>query len=539
MLWACLHLTELAVDAVFADRAAEGPRAVYDAASRDRRVVCADPGAQASGIRPGLSAATARALDAALALRPRDPAAETARLSTVAAMAYAFSGQVALEPPDAVLLEIGASLRLFGGWARIDHGLRAGLRELGHRHRIAVAPTPAAARVFAASRDGAFVEGASALDRQLRQLPLEAAGLPGEAGRLLARAGLRRLGEAMALPRPALLRRVGEACGLHLDRLDGRHADLRPLYRPPDRFEREIPFEYGIVASDALLFPLRRLLGELAAFLAARDGGVARFSLRFVHEGLAPTRLEVGLRRPMREAQTLFDATRGRLERHPLPAPAHALALLAEDLPAFQPERRDLFEHGTRAALDHDSLVERLRARLGDDSVHWLALHADHRPERAWRRAATSPDRPSPTAGARPGTRAPARVRGFSLAREAQEEAVRGAGPPRQDGAGRPAGGSGGARAPSPAAARPPAGSADAGAGRAPPPRPLWLLPAPTPLRARIRRVLGTPERIESGWWDAADARRDYIVAELDTGQRAWLFREAGDGRWMVHGWFA
>jgi protein ImuB len=70
------------------------------------------------------------------------------------------------------------------------------------------------------------------------------------------------------------------------------------------------------------------------------------------------------------------------------------------------------------------------------------------------------------------------------------------------------------------------------------PPRPVWLLPHPQPLRARIVHLHGEAERIESGWWDGDDVRRDYFVADLDSGQRAWLYRDASQ-EWMVHGWFA
>ena len=71
------------------------------------------------------------------------------------------------------------------------------------------------------------------------------------------------------------------------------------------------------------------------------------------------------------------------------------------------------------------------------------------------------------------------------------------------------------------------------------PPRPPWLLPRPLPLRGEVRIVSG-PERLESGWWDGADARRDYYVLETAQGQRAWAFAPAGEqGGWMLHGWFA
>lgn len=72
-------------------------------------------------------------------------------------------------------------------------------------------------------------------------------------------------------------------------------------------------------------------------------------------------------------------------------------------------------------------------------------------------------------------------------------------------------------------------------------PRPGWLLPSPVPLRDHRLRVLAGPERIESGWWDGGDLRRDYYLVETSQGQRAWAFRIAGEqaGPFMLHGWFA
>ncbi|HEY0660730.1 MAG TPA: DNA polymerase Y family protein [Lysobacter sp.] len=71
--------------------------------------------------------------------------------------------------------------------------------------------------------------------------------------------------------------------------------------------------------------------------------------------------------------------------------------------------------------------------------------------------------------------------------------------------------------------------------------RPGWLLPSPIPLRDQHLHVLAGPERIESGWWDGGDLRRDYYLVETSQGQRAWAFRIAGEqgGPFMLHGWFA
>jgi protein ImuB len=72
------------------------------------------------------------------------------------------------------------------------------------------------------------------------------------------------------------------------------------------------------------------------------------------------------------------------------------------------------------------------------------------------------------------------------------------------------------------------------------PPRPGWLLTQPTPWRGQVQQILCGPERIEAGWWEGEEIRRDYYVVETDQGQRAWVFRQAGqqDGMWMLHGWF-
>jgi protein ImuB len=69
-----------------------------------------------------------------------------------------------------------------------------------------------------------------------------------------------------------------------------------------------------------------------------------------------------------------------------------------------------------------------------------------------------------------------------------------------------------------------------------PGPRPLWLL-EPKKLEEDGFVRLAGPERIESGWWDGDDAKRDYFVARLPNSSLAWVYREAGE--WYVHGLFA
>jgi protein ImuB len=225
-------------------------------------------------------------------------------------------------------------------------------------------------------------------------VPVLRARLPGDSARAFERMGLRELGKVLALPRDALGRRFGSELLDHLDAMLGHAPEVLPRYQPPDVFDAVIEMNYEVVSSQALLFPLRRLTADLAAYLSGRDGGVQRFVLRFEHERHAESELVIGLLAPERDPARLFELARGRLEQATLPAPVRALRLLARELPPFVPATRDLFEDRPQQALDWPQLRERLRARLGNESVHGLVPVADHRPERSWQRCDQVPTLP-------------------------------------------------------------------------------------------------------------------------------------------------
>ena len=71
--------------------------------------------------------------------------------------------------------------------------------------------------------------------------------------------------------------------------------------------------------------------------------------------------------------------------------------------------------------------------------------------------------------------------------------------------------------------------------------RPTWLLNRPRKLVTQDTfALIAGPERIESGWWDGLEVRRDYYVAANARGETYWIFREhRGDQGWYLHGVFA
>lgn len=473
MLWACILLPRLALDAVLRRSPDPGaPLALVGGPAHLRSLHAVNEAAAQAGLRIGMRLTAAQALLPEFAMVEHDPRADAHWQRFLAAWAYRHSSLVSAQWPGCIVLEVRASFRLLGPWPRIEARLREELGALGFRHRIALAPTPRAAHVLAGLRDGLVVMQPGAMPALLDRVPVRHARFAGDIGERLHRMGIRDLRTLRTLPRDGLRRRFGLPLLDHLDRLYGDADDPLAYYAPPDHFDARIELGHEVEHHTALLFPLRRLLGDLCTTLSIRDGGVQRFVLRLEHEGRLHTDVEVGLLAPERDPALLFELTRNRLERVQVARPVVGLRLIARALPPFVPAARDLFETRPQQQLPWPQLRERLRARLGDDAVHRIAPRGDPRPEHAW-----------------------ARVDG--------DGAYIDAAPPR-------------------------------------PPRPAWLLRRPIPLRDPRPRIVSGPERLESGWWDGGDARRDYYVLETARGQRAWAFTPAGErGGWMLHGWFA
>lgn len=70
------------------------------------------------------------------------------------------------------------------------------------------------------------------------------------------------------------------------------------------------------------------------------------------------------------------------------------------------------------------------------------------------------------------------------------------------------------------------------------PDRPLWLLERPTLLSA-APELIGSPERIEAGWWSGTDSSRDYYLARSADGGCWWVYHEARTNQWYLQGLWA
>ena len=375
-------------------------------------------------------------------------------LDTLAAWACQFTPRVSLEPPQALLAEVAGSLRRFGGARSLLEKIRQGIAELGLEASLATAPTARAA-LWIARGDGC----------RLEDLPLEVTGFDLD---LFKNIGIATVGELLQLPREGLAKRCGQALLDDLDRALGRLAEPRAFFAPPPRFAARLELPAEATHAEALLFPARRLLVQLAGLLEARQEGIRGFDVVLFHEKKIFSKVSIGLASPTRDQRRMADLLRERLGATQLAQPVESIAVEAADFEPLAGRSRGLFGDAAAEAEDWTRLLERLQARLGREAVHGLTLYPDHRPEYAWRRVT-------------PGDWEP---REF----------------------------------------------------RQPGPRPAWLL-EPRRLGEDGFALLIGPERIECGWWDGDDARRDYFIARVGESTLGWIYREAGE--WYLHGLFA
>lgn len=386
-LWLCGYLPELALEAVGIDiaRAVQTRAAVW----MDRRgaatILAATPPALASGVRPGQTRGAALAICGDLQLYSRDERREKEILGSLAELALGYSAWVSLDHPDAVVLEIGASLKLFGGAKALIGEARGHFAAAGHTLRWAAAPGAAPAWLLARAGRELQIDDRAALRSGLGDLPIHHLPLSETLLSRVGKTGTRTLRDLWRLPRDGLLRRYGAELLVWLDAAAGQEPRPPRLFRPPLRFHAHRWLAQETEHLPWLQSPAIALLEELRAFLIRHDAVTDHIELDLHHHRQAPTPCHLKLRQASRDPDRLMTLLHERLERIALPAPVVALSLSCGDIQAYRATCRDLFElPPAPGATDWDTLLELLEQHLGLGKAQFLTAHADVRPEYAF-----------------------------------------------------------------------------------------------------------------------------------------------------------
>lgn len=465
--------------------------------------------ALASGVRPGLALADARALIPALHVDPANPAADRACLADLADWARRWTPLTAIDG-EGLVLDVAGCAHLLGGEDALMADAARRFAALGFRVQIGFAPNPVAAAALALAGVSERI-GQERLADALNPLPLQCLGLLPELVAGLGRVGLRSIGDLASRPRAPLARRFGQGLIDRLDQAYGvRGAPITPrLTSAPYVSERR--FTEPLTHREDVRLVARDLAVHLASLLERHGEGARAVELSLFKVDGGVLNVPVATSRPLRDARLIADLIGRKLEAlgETLDV-GFGLDVVRLSVTLATVDAASQIDLDARHAEDEAvrRMVDRIGARLGAERLVRLVPLASHWPEHA---ACTVP---AAQAGDLPSA-------AVWLHAPVEPESV--------------------------------------------PERPVRLFSTPElveavagvpdgpPVRFRWRRMLHEvahaegPERIAPEWWRPGASRltRDYFRVEDANGARFWLYRdglyerEETHPRWYLHGVFA
>lgn len=414
-----------------------------------------------------------------------------------------FTPRVAVAD-EALVLEVSASLRLWGGRQRLLERL------FGNPQPLSPAPwaqAPTSLKALALLR--CAQDGRSAPAMKTDELPLHVLSAASEHLAVLERIGCRTWGDLRRLPRAGLTRRFGADLLQALDRAYGDRPESCAWLQLPQEFDLRVELPALATSAAELMWSAQRLLSHMQVWLQARQRGVLALELEWTLDlrrldGVAlPSheQLEIRTAQPTQDVAHLRRLLGEHLARTSLAAPVNQLRMRSLETVPWAGASRSLMPQDDAPGEALHQFIERLSVRLGAGNVVVPSAHADHRPERmqSWQPARSADG---------------ASLLGNSRRRSRE-------------------------RLPADAL------------------YPQWLLPQPLRLDVRAEkpqfqgplRLLAGPQRIETGWWDAGasgPAVRDYFVARSEQAGLLWIYRErlavpqeGAQVRWYLHGMYA
>jgi protein ImuB len=446
-----------------------------------------------------------------IALQPapepqRSPDEAAALVDVHTALAWAalqFTPMVA-RVQDALVMEVSASERLFGGREALSNAIQSSFH--------AVIAQPQAAGSWLARGESALLAlgrlWCGKPDADINSLPLHTllaarAHLP-----TLTRLGCNTWGQLRALPRGGVARRFGAELLSALDRAYGLAPEVYPWSTLPEVFDAPLELSASVESAPALLFGARRLLAQLQVWLRVRQRGV--LALEWVweldarrsnalnidahHSGNGQGHIVLRTAEPTQDMQHLQRLLGEQLARVQLPAPVMYLRCKTLQTQPLSGESASLLPEDVRTGDSLHQTLERISARLGPAQVLCVHSQADHLPEHM--------QRWQPWTAQSAGTKTKAST---ALPATTHRNAAL---------------------------------------------YPTWLLEKPLQLRVRAQcphyygplALLVGPQRLETGWLQGAPALRDYFIARSERAGLLWIYRERlsrASPQWYLHGLFA
>lgn len=514
--------------------ASENPLAVHESGI----VYQANPQALAFGVQSGMAKASALSRCPQLLWIPRKLQAESQYLQEQCWWLSRFTPNLCQEA-GSLLAEVSSSLKLFGGLQALLEQMLQGFADHGPRLHLAVASTARAALWLSEwqarqdSNDACSHFDFSPLSialtpSDLRKAigPIDIDCLASQIASVREARNLRIMREELGLinlqrlwemPRKALRQRLG-AKALHaIDQALGLEPDPRAWILVPEPLRLHRALSFWAEESSQLFKLGQGLIEQACTYLKARHLGVMAMSFELHHRDRGPVScINLGTQELCHQTTRWCALWQEHLQKTRLRNPVVGITLCSGLTQSMHVKSEALFPGPELMRQAQASLLERLQARLGSDSICLMVLTPDHRPEFAQK---LCPFKASPQPLDTPRT-AVKPMGAKTLVKKHDDPSIDS----------RP-----GLRAPSFGL-----------------PRPIWFFENPIPIRERSNRpywqgplkLIAGPERIETAWWDGQWFARDYFIAADTNDVLYWIYRSRQPASeqtcfdWFVQGCF-
>ncbi|PMH00494.1 Y-family DNA polymerase [Vibrio lentus] len=489
MLWLYLHFSSLQLDTLFNSNelgsnqdSHNQPLIIVD--EKDHRVLQANQAALQSGITLGMGLGSAAALCHNLHVHPYSIELEKSKLKEIAQWAYLVTSDMALLPPNGLLIKASNMLSLYDGLDNYWHELKSHLETLNIQFSFATGYSPLSAILLGKQSINQATNNVEQMKAWVNQQALSSSELTAKQVERLNRVGINVVEDLLKLPLQDVARRFDIDLVNYVGRLNGQFKHPIDFYHPPESFQQYLELLFDI---ENILFiekPLLKLLNQLECFLRLRDR--VAFELRLTLHLRDKDDHPVSFYSAQGDylAAKWANLTHLTLESLKITAPVQGLTLTLVRHGEPQMAYHDLFDGntGTLAALD---LLSLLQAKLGQACIQTPKIQHDPRPEKANQ---------------------------YSLPTLSKSVAKRQKKPEFEQ----------------------QTTTLNINQQRL---RPSILLPEPEALTESVTLSQG-PERIVSGWWDGEKIIRDYFIAHSENGRWLWVFRTP-DKQWFLHGLFS
>ena len=528
MLWLAAHYPQWALQ-YFCYRNELGQNtAVLLYEPKSLQVLALDRQSEQAGVKLGMSLSTAQSLMPSAMLVEFDASISQQASDWLCQWSYEFSARVVplrcsltvevqSTPrtkfdvdeflPDTLLLEVSSMALIFNGIDKLVEQYRQRATALGLEVSLALAKTPLAAQLLACDTSMGNLQAKPTAEtfsqndylnadktlQLLKQLPIALLPLSDFLQQSLHDIGIKSFASLSALPDKELGRRFGVKLLQLLAKISGSLPQPLSYFEPEESYQQKLTLLYEVELMQGIVFPLGRMLKEMAGYLQLRQLAIQQLKLSLIYRDSERSQLDITIQYPFSEHRSdrLLSLCRMQLERVTLYQPVVEMVIYVEKFVPIAVSHDSWFgqqkeQQGQRSekALQ---LMAQLQARLGKTKVKGLQASYAHLPEDSWIATDLSET-----------------AKGQSIAGKRQQ-----------------------------AVSETTPGSSALCAGAC---RPSWLLTMPELIAVEQIELLKGPERLQTLWWQEPQICRDYYVASHYQGGLCWVFREGN--RFFLHGWF-